>query len=176
MGHPENQLQDHIRAGRHGHSSSELPELLNCAGTVPVRQILITAAKITSQQEIAHLNPLLALRLIYPNLAGLLLPDKNAPPGNDMKSSHSWIVLWRPGTKYGPCWSQACSHPDCNRIRCLASQICPLCKESVGYQSRLAEFSCDDFPSVKLCHLSCIEAREVGDGKKRNKPKANAAP
>ena len=82
-----------------------------------------------------------------------------------MKSNYSWIVLSRPGTKYGPCWSQFCSHPNCNRIRCLASQICPLCKEGLGYQSRLAEFSCEDFPSVKLCHLSCIEAREVTSGK-----------
>ena len=39
----------------------------------------------------------------------------------------------------------------------------------------MAEFSCEDFPSVKLCHLSCIEAREISDGKKRNKPKAKAA-
>jgi hypothetical protein len=160
---------------RYNSHPSPVP-MKNCAGSVPVRQILIAAAKITSHQKIADWNPLAALCLISPNLAGLLLPPKNGPPGNGMKSSHSWIVLWRPGTKYGPCWSTVCSHPNCNRIRCLASQICPLCKESVGYQSRLAEFSCEDFPSVKLCHLSCIEARQVGDGKKRNKLKANAAP
>jgi hypothetical protein len=153
----------------------ELPKLLDCTGSVPVRQILIAAAKITSDKEIANRNPLIALCLIYPSLAGLLLPHKNASPGSGMKASHSWIVLWRPGTRYGACWSVVCSHPNCNRIRCLASQICPLCKESVGYQSRLAEFHCEDFPSVKLCHLSCIEAYEVGDDKARDKPKAKAA-
>ena len=39
----------------------------------------------------------------------------------------------------------------------------------------MAEFSHEDFPEVMLCHLSCIEARNVGDGKKRDRPKAKAA-
>jgi hypothetical protein len=113
--------------------------------------------------------------LIYPHSEGLYLLDKNSSPGIAMKSSHSWVVLWRPGTRYGPCWGLLCSHPNCNRIRCLASQICPFCNESLGYQSRLAEFSYEDFPAVMLCHLSCIEARDVGEGKKRDRPKAKVA-
>jgi hypothetical protein len=79
-----------------------------------------------------------------------------------MKAKYSWIVLWKPGSKLGPCWTPLCSHPRCERIRYLASQICPLCNESLGYQVRLTELRTADLPHGKgpLCHQSCVTAHK----------------
>jgi hypothetical protein len=79
----------------------------------------------------------------------------NANPGLTSR----WIILWKPGSKLGPCWN--CTHFRCNHMRQLARRTCPICKKALGYQSRLIEFSsaleATADKSGKFCHYDCIE-------------------
>jgi hypothetical protein len=71
----------------------------------------------------------------------------------------SWIILWKPGSKLGPCWN--CTHFRCNHMRQLARRTCPICKKALGYQARLIEFSsqAENTPddSRRFCHYDCVE-------------------
>jgi len=144
---------------------------------VPVRIFFVAAAKTTLDQKVAPPESADSVAFNTSGLGRLFSALNKHVSGEwyEMKAKHPWVVLWKRGSKYGPCWSPNCSHADCNRIRRVANQACPLCEGHLGYQLRLTEFGCTDFAKGKLCHLSCVEIREADDAKKRKRPEAKAA-
>lgn len=42
----------------------------------------------------------------------------------------------KPGTKYGPCKDETCTHSDCEASRKVAACICRLCDKPIGYGKR----------------------------------------
>ena len=46
-----------------------------------------------------------------------------------------WIMLSKPGDKYGPC-KKPCKHKDCEASRIEASTPCYLCHKPIGYENK----------------------------------------
>lgn len=60
-------------------------------------------------------------------------------------------VVSSPGTEYGPC-VDPCPHRDCAMQRSIASMVCPICLERIGYEVR---YYADEFDGY--CHAVCAE-------------------
>lgn len=61
------------------------------------------------------------------------------------------FVIATPGSKYGPC--QKCAHAACLRQVEIATSICYLCSQMIGYRTA---FCCD--ADSRTVHLACANA------------------
>lgn len=43
-------------------------------------------------------------------------------------------ILGAPGTEYGPC-AEPCAHQGCTQARAAAAQVCPRCRQPMGYDT-----------------------------------------
>lgn len=73
-------------------------------------------------------------------------------------------ILPPPGTELGPCL-QECEHTDCEATRSMASAVCSLCGEPIGYDVRLFALYDSDAQIAgyvhALCHEQEVEAMET---------------
>jgi len=65
------------------------------------------------------------------------------------------------GTRNGPCEDEDCGHIDCAKIRKMAAEICPGCREPIGYERALIligtqKMDHDDMSKYVAWHLDCF--------------------
>jgi hypothetical protein len=67
-------------------------------------------------------------------------------------------VLPAPGEQYGPCVDEKCVHTDCAATRAMATGLCSICGEPIGYGVRF--YSQSDNPDPQACdHAACVESQ-----------------
>jgi hypothetical protein len=64
----------------------------------------------------------------------------------------AYIILSKPGTKYGPCKGE-CEHTDCALTRAQAAAECPHCGKQCGYDKPLTS---SPLRNGLLSHHVCV--------------------
>ncbi len=59
----------------------------------------------------------------------------------------AYIILPSPGSEHGPC-TESCQHRDCTETRRSAEQVCPVCREPLGYDRKVS--------GDPLAHYDCL--------------------